>query len=149
MLQTNGLDMGLKRLGIKEKKLESKETPILSGVISLQYQWSLFLPVSQLSSVTSNFLMQKPVISGTISCSPLIQSSKVFGKYKVFKMEMRKTRLSKSPVTVCYPGKGQHELTASMDPSRGTVTLTKAEVKAKCLRLIPRRKIREAEALWI
>lgn len=118
MPQTNGLDTGRKRLGIKEKKLKSKETPTLSGVISLQYQRCLFLPVPQPSSVTWNFPMQKPVISGTISCSPLLQSSQVFGKYKVFKMGMRKTRLSKSPVTVCYPGKGQHELTASTDLSR-------------------------------
>lgn len=118
MPQTNGLDTGLKRLGIKEKKLKSKETPILSGVISLQNHRCLFLPVPQLSSITCNFPMQKPVISGTISYSPLLQSCKFFVKYKVFKMGMRKTRLSKSPVTVCYPGKGQHEFTASTDLSR-------------------------------
>lgn len=34
-------------------------------------------------------------------------------------------------------------------PGGDGVTLTKAEVKAKCSRLIPRPKIREAEVLWI
>lgn len=122
MPQTNGLRYGAQETQNKGEKVEKQQnTHIVWCHLTTVSVMSLFPPVPQLSSITSNFPMQKPVISGTISCSPLIQSSKVFGKYKVFKMEMRKTRLSKSPVTVCYPGKGQHELTASMDPSRGTV----------------------------
>lgn len=84
-------------------------------------------------SLTPNLPRQKSIIRGAISCSPLLQSGKVFGKNKVFKMGMRKTWPSKNPITLCYPGKGQHELTASTDPSPGMVlTLTMEEVKAKC-----------------
>lgn len=48
-----------------------------------------------------------------------LKSSKVFGKYKVSKMELRKTWLNKNPIILCYPEKGQHEFTVFMDSSPG------------------------------